>query len=312
MALTTIDPALQNTQAQYTGFKNRIINGAMVIDQRNAGASVIPSTDSYTLDRWFISGYGTGLNSVSIQRLSSGVVSGFSNYLRMQAGSTSATNSFLSQSIETNNCYDLAGQSVTVSFWYRINTNFTNACTVLLGSSTSADTKIANSAGTTSSLGTLTNTSTWTKFTATVTVPSNALTVSVIIINGYNNVVNGANIDITGVQLEKGSTATSFDYRPYGTELSLCQRYYEVVTQGAQATCLLSGVLIGAANWLNLYYKQTKRATPTVALTATGLWNNQTPTIWPSIDQCSFNSGTSYFYNNGTINTPVLSISAEL
>jgi hypothetical protein len=40
---------------------------------------------------------------------------------------------------------------------------------------------------------------------------------------------NGATFYITGVQLEKGSTATSFDYRPYGTELALCQRYYQIV-----------------------------------------------------------------------------------
>ena len=50
MALTTVNPALLDTQAQYTGFKNRIINGAMMIDQRNAGASI--SATGYPVDRF--------------------------------------------------------------------------------------------------------------------------------------------------------------------------------------------------------------------------------------------------------------------
>jgi hypothetical protein len=52
MALTQVDQGLLSSTAQYTGFKNRIINSAMVIDQRNAGASVTVSSDVYTLDRW--------------------------------------------------------------------------------------------------------------------------------------------------------------------------------------------------------------------------------------------------------------------
>lgn len=124
---------------------------------------------------------------------------------------------------------------------------------------------------------------------------------------------SGATFYITGVQLEAGTTATPFEYRQYGTELALCQRYYEVITQNAStAVCLTSSVLVGTNNWLNLYFKQTKRASPTVALTSTGAWANQTPLIYPSVDQCSFTNGTAYFYNSGTVGTPVLSMSAEL
>ena len=46
------------------GFKNRIINGAMVIDQRNAGASVTPSNGAYTLDRWSAFTNGAGVYTV--------------------------------------------------------------------------------------------------------------------------------------------------------------------------------------------------------------------------------------------------------
>ena len=51
MALTQVSPGLLDSNSQRYGFKNRIINGAMVIDQRNAGASVTPA-GTYTLDRW--------------------------------------------------------------------------------------------------------------------------------------------------------------------------------------------------------------------------------------------------------------------
>jgi hypothetical protein len=94
---------------------------------------------------------------------------------------------------------------------------------------------------------------------------------------GQTSVVgtNGATFYITGVQLEKGSTATSFDYRPYGTELMLCQRYFEKsFPQGTAPASSLSGVgsTLSAAtkastgvNQLvsSINFKVTKRAAPT-------------------------------------------------
>jgi hypothetical protein len=74
---------------------------------------------------------------------------------------------------------------------------------------------------------------------------------------------NGATWQVTGVQLEKGSTATSFDYRPYGTELSLCQRYYETVGWQQRG----SGTN-GSGTGFYTNYSVAKRAVPTVTLTS--------------------------------------------
>jgi hypothetical protein len=79
---------------------------------------------------------------------------------------------------------------------------------------------------------------------------------------------NGATLEITGVQLEVGSTATSFDYRPYGTELALCQRYYYLHAKG-------SGFSIGVGSQYNssngsipVFFKQPMRTVPTLSVTS--------------------------------------------
>ena len=90
---------------------------------------------------------------------------------------------------------------------------------------------------------------------------------SVYVPSGSTSVVgtNGATFYITGVQLEKGSTATSFDYRPYGTELALCQRYYWKLAGGANYSAVASGF---AGNTTDAYVfspsKVSMRATPSI------------------------------------------------
>ncbi len=198
------------------GFKNRIINGDMRIDQRNNGASqTINNTTAYTVDRWYVGFVG---GSGTSQRVSG--TGGFQNAIRMTGGS-GITASFVGQKIESFNSADLAGNIVTVSFrassstltsmtW---NARFPNA--------------VDNYSGVTSiSSGSITLTSTPTNYTFSFTCPSgvtNGLEIF-FLTGGFTS----GTLDITGVQLEKGSTATSFDYRPYGTELALCQRYCEV------------------------------------------------------------------------------------
>jgi hypothetical protein len=238
-------------------FRNRILNGAMQIDQRNAGAAVNPAVDQgYIVDRWLTT--SSAASKFSAQQNAGAVTPpvGFVNYLgatSLSAYSVGAAEGFtLSQRVEGLNIADLAwgtanAATVTLSFWVR------SSLTGTFGGS------LTNSAFNRSYPFTYTinSANTWEKETITITgdtsgtwVSTNGIGIRIhfslgsgsslsgtagawtgsglLSATGATSVVgtNGATFYITGVQLEKGSTATSFDYRPYGTELALCQRYY--------------------------------------------------------------------------------------
>ena len=245
------------TTTGYYGFKSRIINGGMVIDQRNAGASVTPTTNQYSLDRWEF--YVTQSSKVSFQQNAGSVTppAGFKNYLGLTVGASAnvtvgSTDLFiLDQYIEGYNIADLgfgaAGAStVTLSFWVRSSltgtfggslTNSGNSrsypFTYTISSANTWEQKTITVAGDTSGTWLSTNgTGLGVRFS--IGTGSTYLGTSgswagagYFGATGQTNLIttNSATFYITGVQLEKGSTATSFDYRPYGTELQLCQRY---------------------------------------------------------------------------------------
>ena len=130
---------------------------------------------------------------------------------------------------------------------------------------------------------------------------------------------NGATFYITGVQLEKGSVATPFDYRQYGTELALCQRYYETIGYGNDGG-LLAPQGYGTGGQINqtLFYKVTKRAIPTV--TKVGTWTlinlaSQPNVFGAGVDNVLFYANTSTtgaaYAQNNTAGSYV-TISAEL
>jgi len=239
----------------YYGFKNRIINGGMVIDQRNAGASVtLAGSGTYTVDRW--QGYEDTDGAMTAQQDSS-APTGFINSLKLTTttndSSLSSTQFALVQhKIEGLNISDLgwgtaSAATVTLSFWVR------SSLTGTFGGS------VRNSAQNRSYPFTFTISAadTWEQKTITIAgdttgtwLTTNGIGIQVAFglgvgssysgtsgswaaaqyfsATGATSVVgtNGATFYITGVQLEKGTQATSFDYRPYGTELALCQRYY--------------------------------------------------------------------------------------
>jgi hypothetical protein len=229
----------------------------MVIDQRNAGAASANTINGYFLDRWNISQSTLGK---LIAQQNAGTVTppaGFSNYLGVtsqSAYSVTSTDFFiLFQRIEGFNVSDFAWGTasavpVTVSFWVR------SSLTGSFGGS------LRNGAGTRSYpfAFTISSANTWEQKTVTIAGDTSGTwetnnTAGLILTfsigsgstrlgtanawatanydapTGSTSVVgtSGATFYITGVQLEKGSTATSFDYRPYGTELALCQRYFE-------------------------------------------------------------------------------------
>jgi hypothetical protein len=266
-----------------TGFKNRIINGAMVIDQRNNGASVTLSNSGfvYGVDRWAgITGLASS-STITTQRVSINS-NGFQYATRILRGSGTYTSTVaIIQEPESLNTYDLAGQIVTISYWARKGSSSTAIVPYIqLVSGTGTDQGIsgAYSGSWTGwvSLGTSvpTLTTTLAQYTATFTIPSNATELAVLFsISGYSG-TGSANdyIDITGVQLEVGTTATNFDYRPYGTELQLCQRYYETTSLPSATfnqSATRSSVISSANNNVggnNCNFVVAKRAAPTVTL----------------------------------------------
>ena len=279
------------TDVNYTGFKNRIINGGMVINQRGYGSTPISTDPVYTLDRWRNSASGGGAFS---SEQSTTVPNGnFTNSLKLTV--TTADSSIESaeyysfnQIIEGYNIADLgfgtsSAKSVTISFWVQSSLTGTYGCT------------ICNSVATRSyvSLYSIPVANTWTYITLTIPgdtsgtwLTTNGIGLYVIFSLGNGTsrqtatpntwsstfaettsaqsqwiATSGATFYITGVQLEKGSVATSFDQRAYSQELAMCERYYE-------QTFFVSW----GATYSNIYpqatYRVQKRATPTLTFSA--------------------------------------------
>jgi hypothetical protein len=285
-----------STSSGYTGFKNRIINGAMAIDQRQLGAVNItnPSNNQYTVDRWQVN---TGFTGLCGQNLG-GVTPppNFSNYLGMSVGASgqSASNYSFRQWIEGYNSADLAfgtanAKTVTLSFWVR------SSLTGTFGGA------LQNEAGNRSYVYsyTITQANTWQYVTATIpgdtggtwTGATNGYGIQVIISCGalgirqgaagswlggdYRTVTgavdlitnNGATFYITGVQLEVGSSATTFEFRPYGKELMLCQRYYYYLTSSTEQP-ITNGCYYSSTNVYGVIpFPVTMRAAPTANIT---------------------------------------------
>lgn len=236
--------------------RNRIINGAMRIDQRNNGSSFAVATGPvvYGVDRFYVSATGA---AVTGQRVASGITA-FPFALRI-TGATSNTNATVGQRVESVNCADLVGQSVTVSFTAAHSGS--GSVSVGLTFPTATDNFAAETSVASQSVAL---TSTLTRYTATFSnMPSgvaNGLALSFAATSGLGS---GVTLTITGVQLEAGSVATPFEHRNHGYELALGQRYFEVLDLGVD-----SGTSSGATFALDFtvtwFYKVQKRAAPTV------------------------------------------------
>jgi len=278
------------------GMKNRIINGAMVIDQRNAGASVTPTAGAFLTDRWAF--YVSQASKFTAQQNAGAVTlpAGFSNYAGItssSAYSVTATDQFtLYQKVEGFNFADMAwgtASAATITLSFKVYSSLTGTFGGSLQNSASNrcypfsySVPVANTWTTVSVTIAGDTTGTWIGGTngvgvhvifslgsgSTYSATAGAWTGSNYITSatGATSVVgtSGATFYITGVQLEKGSTATAFDYRPYGTELALCQRYFEVLPTGG-AGLYGSNANLSYVSW---QYKVTKRASPTISLAA--------------------------------------------
>ena len=364
--LTFPDSTTQTTSAFYggLGFRNRIINGAMMIDQRNAGASVTPADGAYTLDRFIYN--ATQSSKVTIQQNAGSVTppAGFTNYLGVTSSSAYSVGSgdffTIGQRIEGLNVADLGwgtanASAVTLSF------KVYSSLTGTFGGS------LTNSAINRSYpfTYTISSANTWTTISVTVAgdtsgtwLTTNGIGLRIyfglgagstysgtagswsgstyLSATGATSVVgtNGATFYITGVQLEKGSTATSFDYRPYGTELALCERYTKVY--GGEGTYQsVGGYSIATSSTGVAYYTialNTKmRSSPSFSysgnwriddgytasysitgITANGISNNSSqPSVTLSVAS-GLTAGRAYLLQANNDTTAKLILSAEL
>jgi hypothetical protein len=280
------------------GMRNRIINGAMVIDQRNAGASVTINASSYTYPVDRFAGFGEPTDGVFTLQQSSTAPTGFTNSL--VATVTTADSSigatqryFIRQAIEGYNVADMGfgasgASTFTLSFWTRssltgtfggslMNDNFDRAYpfTYTISSANTWEQKTITITGDTSGTWLKTNGGGLYVFWSIGAGSSRIGTAGawqtpaspLFGATGQTNIIatNGATFYITGVQLEKGSTATSFDFRSYGTELALCQRYYvRVKPSGAGYPFQGAGIAFSTSNArLNIPFPVQMRAIPT-------------------------------------------------
>ena len=294
MALTTVQSGMMDSIAQYNSFKNRIINGAMVIDQRNAGAAVTPSNTgnlTYIVDRF--AHYSNIASRLTYQQVAD-APTGFKFSTRITVASQytpTTTDQFnYYQAIEGLNTIDLAfgsssASTITVSFWVKASVAGTYNIFFF------------NAAATRWYATTYTATTSWAQQTVTIpgdqtgtwaTDNTTGIWVGFDLGQGATNLgttgawsgtqtrgasasvklvaqANGSTLNITGVQLEKGSTATAFDYRPYTTELQLCQRYYTSIKPPG-ATYTANGVIRAGINTIiaTVAFPTTMRTTATI------------------------------------------------
>jgi hypothetical protein len=276
--------------------RNRIINGAMVIDQRNAGASVTQTPSyPYTVDRWQVG--GTVTSKFTAQQNAGSVTPpvGFLNYLGITSSSAYSVPAgdiyLLQQSLEGFNTSDLGwgtanAATVTLSFWVRSSltgtfggaiNNYANTRSYPFSYTISAantwEQKSITIAGDTS--GTWVGNSSAGSMTlrfglgvgSTFSGTAGAWAAGAFYApTGATSVVgtNGATFYITGVQLERGTQATSFEYRQYGTELALCQRYFQILASGTGNSRIIGPAGSGVSSYATWFFKTSMRATPTV------------------------------------------------
>jgi hypothetical protein len=281
--------------------KNRIINGAMLISQR--GSSFTPANGDYTLDRWQ---YQISQSSKLTVATSTDAPTGFSNSMLVTSSSAYSVGAgdyfSVLQSIEGFNTYDLSfgnanAKTITLSFWVKSSLTGTFGGTLINGSYSRAYPFTY----------TISSASTWTQISVTIAGDTTGTWVGAtngvgLQVNfglgvGANNSAtagswtgagkysatgavsvvgtNGATWQVTGVQLEVGSSATGYEYRQYGQELALCQRYYWKQAYTVANNRYGTGVGIGdtTIDAIIINLPVTMRSSPTNSFTALGAYD---------------------------------------
>ena len=297
-----VSPAWLDITPTKGGFKNRIINGGMQIDQRNAGAVVTPVSATYTLDRWNAS--VTQPSKLAFQQVTD-APAGANNSLKVSVAaqySPILTDIFtVYQAIEGNNVVDLqfgTAGALTITTSFQVKSSITGTFSVAIGNGALSRSYVATYS--------IAAANTWTPLVITIAgdqsgtwATDNTVGLYLSFDLGYGSNFNntagswlagiyrntagsvkfvnqtaGSTWQLAQVQLESGSMATSFDVRSYAQELALCQRYYEKSynqatrpgTSGSTAamSCVANGSATNVYSILNVPFKATKRTAPTI------------------------------------------------
>lgn len=328
--VTFNDSSLQGAAASPFGLKNRIINGDMVISQRNGTSSVNVSgtTYAYQMDRFYCGGLSGIATPFTLQQVTD-APTGFTNSVRITVANTdalanAATEYGFQQNIEANNTTDFNlgtanAVTVTLSFWVKSSLTGTfgigirNAptfnrayvATYTISAANTWERKTVtltmdttgtwNNSGTSASMNVTWSLGCGSNFNGTAGTWAAGGAVQT---SGSVRLVSNAAAtwQITGVQLERNTTATPFEWLPYSTELALCQRYYWIKRGNdgnGQYQAVASGTCVSASTpRVFLPYPVSMRAAPTVsysgsvllqtngaAINVTGIPNNFNGTL---------------------------------
>jgi hypothetical protein len=293
--------ALAQGASNNVTFRNRIINGAMVLDQRNAGASVSPNTsvDVFPCDRFAVQ---ASQNSKCTAQQVTTAPTGFKNSLKITSSSAYSVgvNDYFDiyQKIEGYNVADMAfgtasAVTFTLSFWVQSSLTGTFGGSVYnnafnrsypfsytISSANTWEYKTVTIAGDQSGTWTTDNTcglgvgfglGVGTNYSGTAGAWTGSGKFSV---TGAVSVVgtSGATFYITGVQLEAGTTASPFEYRQYGTELALCQRYF-FLSDSTAGYAYYGSSYQSSGNQVSNYFYYPVPMRTTATITSNGTWS---------------------------------------
>lgn len=265
---------------KYSGFKNYIINGNFDIWQRGTSQT---SSEYGSDDRWYNGNFGSSkTHSLQLCSDTERALFNASYFSRTVVTSVAGANNYCIKNQSIENVTKLAGKTVTLSFWAKADLakNIAIEFGQTFGTGGSPSSTLN---GAVTQLIALTTT--WQKFTRTITIPSIAgktlgtdgVHTTFTFVNFWFDAGSSFNsrsanlgqqsgtFDIAQVQLEEGSVATPFEQRPIGLELSLCQRYYEINNSLDYSGVWWSGyVNPGAPYYASVKFKIRKRALPTM------------------------------------------------
>lgn len=249
--------------ADSLGMRNRLINGDMRIAQRGTSGST--ATSAFSVDRWILYASGAAIHW-SRQLTSSSNAQDYAFYALSWNGSAGNTGLIMLQRIESTNCADMAGRTVTLSFWFYQTTGVTqNVTPALAYSGGAADSWTSQTGIPALDAATAVQSGVWTKVVNRYAVPAAAVTGLCVYPWGASITFGAGSVGyVSKVQLEVGTVATPFDKRAGSTELGLCRHYYANDAYGQNVVVGNGQAFTTGTAYILVPMKGAMRAPPTI------------------------------------------------